>query len=123
MRIAYLGLIAVLACFASIEAGGAEYVSDGHVYDMECTGDGYRFTSKYPVARTVGSGADSHIVTKPEKLYLGRDCDAYHEIFGNGTWCWANGGFVAEFTDMKFGFGRQELWCEPERDYEQNCRC
>jgi hypothetical protein len=56
-------------------------------------------------------------------LYLGRTCDAYHKLFGYGEWCWANGGFVATFDEHRFGFARQELYCEPERDYDLNCRC
>jgi len=49
-----------------------------------------------------------------EKLYLGRDCDAFHEnpqfvSYGNGRWSWANGGFCAAFPNGQICFARQEL--------------
>jgi len=42
-------------------------------------------------------------------LYLGKSCDAYSKRYGKGTWSWANGGFIVEFKNERFGFGRQEL--------------
>ena len=42
-------------------------------------------------------------------LYLGKSCDTYSKLYGKGTWSWANGGFIIEFNNERFGFGRQEL--------------
>ena len=111
------------ALIFSSAAVQADYEAGGHLYDLKCTNDGYQLTSKYPVSRTTGTGATTQRTTGKEVLYLGRSCDSFHQLYGTGTWCWANGGFAAEFADMRFGFGRQELWCEPEQDYGQNCRC
>ena len=33
----------------------------------------------------------------------------FSEIYGKGSWGWANGGFSVEFSDKSFGFARQEL--------------
>lgn len=44
-----------------------------------------------------------------EKLYLGKDCDAYSPSFGNGFWRWANGGFVVSVGHERIAFGRQEI--------------
>jgi len=105
-------------------AGTAQaYVAGGHEYDATCNADGYILTSKYPVARTVGQGANTQFFSGIEKLYLGRSCDAAHAIYGTGRWCWANGGFLAEFEDAQFGFGRQELYCESEDDLGFGCIC
>ncbi|SEO28232.1 hypothetical protein SAMN05216227_10816 [Pseudorhodobacter antarcticus] len=99
------------------------YVAGGHEYEDSCNADGYVLTSKYPVTRTIGQGASNSYVTGIEKLYLGRSCDAYHAIYGDGQWCWANGGFLAEFEDAEFGFGRQELFCRSDEDLGLECRC
>lgn len=101
----------------------AAYVSEGHEYTLRCNASGYELTSKSPITWMTGSGAGTQAVTGVDKLYLGRTCDAAHMVFGTGNWCWANGGFVAQFTDRRFSFPRQELFCEPPRQYEGECRC
>ena len=94
---------------------------EGHLYDLECRVNGYVLTSVYPVARQVGAGAGRELITEIEKIYFGRSCDAFHKLFGTGSWAWANGGFWADFPNHKFRFGGQELFCEPEPDYYLNC--
>jgi hypothetical protein len=42
-------------------------------------------------------------------IYLGKECDAYSKLYGEGYWSWANGGFVVEFKTKSIGFGRQEI--------------
>ena len=42
-------------------------------------------------------------------LYLGKECDAYSKLYGDGYWAWANGGFVIEFKTKSIRFGRQEI--------------
>lgn len=117
----------VICCSAALFIGStsiaAAYVADGHEYELRCATDGYQLKSRNPVSRMVGVGAGSRFVTERETLFLGRSCDAYLKAFGYGQWCWANGGFFATFGKTEIRFPRQELWCEPERDYDLNCRC
>ena len=102
----------------------ADYVSDGHAYKLTCNENGHVLTSVWPVIRMTGQGAGTQFVElKKEKLYLGRKCDAHHKLYGNGTWCWANGGFEADFGDIHIGFARQELICEKDYGYELECSC
>jgi len=42
-------------------------------------------------------------------LYLDKECTAHSELYGEGRWSWANGGFEIVFTAKRFGFARQEL--------------
>lgn len=105
-------------------AGSASaYVADGMEYDLTCTKDGFVLSSLYPVVRMTGIGVDQQQSRGIEKIYLGKSCDAFHKIYGKGNWCWANGGFTAEFPDHSFGFGRQELRCPAAVDYDMNCGC
>lgn len=99
------------------------YAADGHQYSLACNAEGYVLTSLYPVAWPHGIGANTQWTDAKESLYLGKDCDAQHDLFGAGTWCWANGGFVAEFKDHRYAFGRQELICDPEPDFALACGC
>lgn len=41
-------------------------------------------------------------------MYLGKDCDAFHVIYGAGNWQWANGGFIVFVGGRSFGFARQD---------------
>jgi len=97
----------------SLPAVAGDYVSsEAHAYRMSCNKDGYILTSSYPVFRFVEGGAMSRIETlDPEKIYLGRSCDASHKVLGRGEWCWANGGFRASFGGRVIGFPRQEIYC------------
>lgn len=115
--------VLAVAMVSTPHSPAAAVVSDGHEYETTCTDDGYRLDSMYPVTRMMGEGAGTHPVSGKETIYLGRSCDAYHKLYGTGSWCWANGGFLAEFTDHKFGFPRQELSCTRDVEYEGNCGC
>lgn len=116
----FLSALVVVAAAQNATA----YTSGGHSYDLTCNDNGYALTSRYPVSRMIGSGASSQVFERIETLYLGRDCDAFHELFGAGNWCWANGGFTAQFQAFRYGFPRQELSCPDfERGFELNCRC
>ena len=43
-------------------------------------------------------------------FYLGKDCDVISPQYGNGTWSWANGGFMIDFGSAgSLGFPRQEI--------------
>ena len=83
--------------------------SEGHQYRYSRNPDGAVLKSLYPVARFEGAGAMTQVITGIETLYLGRDCDAFSKIHGSGTWAWANGGFVGEFSSGRIGFPRQEI--------------
>lgn len=103
------GLIvsALFALTGGIPAQADVFESDGTAYDLGCTKDGYVLKSK--------RGSDV--------LYLGRSCDAFSKTHGKGTWCWANGGFVAELPSYRYGFPRQELRCPAAADYQGSCGC
>ena len=121
-----LALILLAAVAGSLMGGpqpASAYTADGKEYDASCNADGYVLTSKYPVTRMIGTGVDTQAVPGIETIYFGKSCDAYHKLFGKGKWCWANGGFLAEFPDHTFGFGRQELSCPGDEAYEGSCGC
>lgn len=88
------------------------YVSDeGHNYSAICTKHGVVLTSDATVTRQIGHGVGTDYWTGREKLFLGKQCDAMNQIFGKGTWGWANGGFFVTFEGKEITFGRQELYC------------
>ena len=119
MRKLLISLIMVFGCSGAALA----YVSGGHSYELSCNAAGYVLTSENVVSRFVEGGAASRIWKKKEVIYMGRSCDAQHELFGSGKWCWANGGFVVEFDQMSFGFLRQELYCQANDSLGIDCRC
>jgi hypothetical protein len=104
--------IALLFCAAPALAGDEDYYVSGAGDDYQVTANasGYVLTSRYPKARFVDRGAASYVVRGVETFYFGTSCDAAHEVFGNGKWGWANGGFGAEFdSGFRLMFPRQEL--------------
>lgn len=114
-------LVSAIPFAASAEDFG--YVSDNHSWSMSCNQSGYVLRSQYPVSRFHEAGAGSTVTREKETLYLGRSCDASHTVLGDGKWCWANGGFFAEFDGYRMGFPRQELNC-PNQDNEfPGCGC
>jgi hypothetical protein len=66
---------------------------DGQQYSPTINPDG-------SIALTSSSGI---VVT------LTKSCAARSQKYGNGSWSWANGGFLITFPDKKLGFPRQEL--------------
>lgn len=114
--------IAAVAAIASSVPASA-YVADDIEYDIACNADGYVLTSKQQVTRLVTTPVDAEPVVGIEKVYFGKSCDAFHKLYGKGKWCWANGGFLAEFPNHTFGFGRQELNCPGAEAYQGNCGC
>lgn len=61
--------------------------SDGHNYNLSCNRNGYVLKSDGPVSRFVEAGASSRIHNlEREVLFLGKDCDAFHKVFGGGKW-------------------------------------
>lgn len=111
-----------LALVAATTAASA-YVADGHEWDLQCNDNGFKLRSKSVVTRFIEAGVNSRAEKSRETLYLGRSCDALHSVLGSGTWCWANGGFKADFSGTTIGFPRQELYCEPKPPFVLGCGC
>lgn len=104
--------LALTLCATPALAGDDDYYvsSAGDDYAIAVNQNGYVLTSRYPKARFVEAGANSHVVRGRETFYFGSNCDAAHDLFGSGTWGWANGGFGADFeTGFQLRFPRQEL--------------
>lgn len=114
---------AAFVAIAAAPASADTYVADNHFWELACNESGYALTSVYPMARFREAGAASKVTGKRETLYLGRMCDASHELFGDGSWCWANGGFQAEFREHRIGFPRQELHCPGAAGAIADCGC
>ncbi len=91
-------------------AQSANYVSSfGDEYSLATNENGVVLRSIYPKAWFIENGANSHVEKGYDVIYLGKTCDAYHKVFGKGSWDWANGGFRVVFDKILFGFPRQEL--------------
>ena len=119
-----LGLVGFFViCGYSLGAAASEYIADYHKWKLSCNASGYVLKSKYPVARFSEAGADSKQTEQIETIYLGKNCDASHKLFGKGKWCWANAGFSATFNDHEFRFPRQELVCPDAQDETLDCSC
>lgn len=114
-------VVSILAVAVDIQAQAAptDYVGVNHVWTLSCNSHGYQLKTKYPM-----SWYDSNFRYQEKRvtLYLGKTCDASTASFGKGTWCWANGGFVAELGKRRIGFPRQELICEAQA-LPDKCRC
>ena len=116
-------LLILLFCSPAVAQDAPRYVSaEGHTYEYSLNDHGGVLTSVWPVARFLGFGAGTTVERGTETIYLGRDCDAFSEHLGYGTWGWANGGFGVEFDDgAEVGFPRQELLPLPTRE-DFGCR-
>ncbi|WP_421979297.1 hypothetical protein [Roseibium sp.] len=99
------------------------YVGDNHSWSLSCNASGYVLKSQYPVTRFFEAGAASSVTRERETLYLGRSCDASSTTMGEGKWCWANGGFFAEFATHRISFPRQEVICPRGGNDSLACGC
>lgn len=104
-----LGVAGLLAGAALAQEAFVYVSAEGHQYRYSKNQDGAVLDSLYPVARFTGSGAATQVITGIETLYLGRNCDAYSQVLGNGSWAWANWGFVVKFDRREIAFPRQEI--------------
>ncbi|WP_373085298.1 hypothetical protein [Sneathiella sp.] len=120
-----LATIIEAVCLLTLTASAEDYnhVSGNHSWSMSCNKSGYVLQSQYPVSRFHEAGAGSSVTREKETLYLGRSFDALHTVMCDGKWCWANGGFLAEFDGDKMGFPRQELACPNSEDEFLGCQC
>lgn len=116
------GIIIILVSVSAPSTAGG-YVADGHEWDLQCNDNGFRLRSKSVVTRFIEAGVNSRAEKGRETMYLGRSCDALHSVLGGGTWCWANGGFKADFSGTTIGFPRQELICERALSFSLDCDC
>ncbi len=113
-----IGAISALgfAATAAVAQVGLLTSYAGFQYTESVNGSGTVLTSTYPKAFFIGEGVNMDLVVQVEKIYLGKDCDAYHDIYGKGVWSWANGGVMVEFPAETFVFPKQEL-----REYYEKC--
>ena len=121
----YIFVLSLVCSFSSgyvgcYSKGCTEFIDskNSHGVILKSTGEQLKF---------VGYGAGTEVVKikgakklKKIVLYLGKSCDAYSKLYGNGEWSWANGGFIVKFKSEEFGFGRQEL--DIKREEELGCR-
>ncbi len=66
-----------------------------------------------------GSGAKFTYLRRPDGsvelrqqnrvIKLTTTCHASSNVDGDGSWAWANGGFIIELSNKRFGFPMQEL--------------
>ena len=119
------GVLSLMVCLSlqPVLATAANYVADNHSWTITCNGSGYQLKSVYPVSRFIEAGINSKVSEGIETLNLGKSCDAQHTVLGTGKWCWANGGFTAEFSSHSIGFPRQELSCPNEAVELDGCGC
>lgn len=105
-------LVLIMAS-APVIAEDWTYVSSlGDEYAVLANENGVVLTSLYPKAWFIEAGIQSTIEKGHDVIFLGRSCDAFHKLFGNGKWVQANGAFLVTFDAISFGFPRQELVME-----------
>ena len=101
MRLLAIVLIGVLGG-APASAEDAIFVSrKGHQYSLSTAEEGLVLTSLYPAAWIVGKGTNSNIETGIDKIYLGRGCDAAHDLWRDGRWRADGDGIVIEFPKRR----------------------
>ncbi len=94
---------------SSLSATVSSYISsDGDEYTMKYNKHGAILTS-INEKHFIENSVSGKMVSKRLKLYLGKDCDAFSEIYGKGSWGWSNSGFQISFQGKRFGFPRQEV--------------
>jgi len=82
--------------------------SDGDEYTISYNKHGAVLTSVNE-KHFMENNASGRVSSKKLNLYLGKDCDAFSDVYGRGSWEWANGGFVIHFQNKSFRFPRQEV--------------
>lgn len=102
----------ILAAMLSSPANAeVERISaSGDIYTVSENENGFVLTSKFPKSRFIDQGARSFVVEGPDVFYFGRSCDTFHNLFGAGTWSWANAGYGAQFdSGFSLWFPRQDV--------------
>ncbi|MFQ6553184.1 hypothetical protein AAD018_012680 [Aestuariibius insulae] len=83
--------------------------TEGREYGLNCNRNGYVLTPNQPV---IPSGT----------LYLGRSCDAFSDVLGEGEWVRGRAGFRIDFEDRAISFPQQALSCPQPRSYDTSCQ-
>ena len=117
------GLIALTLILSG--GGAAAFTSEGREYDLSCNANGYVLRSQKQVSHSVERRGRTRTVTRRETLYLGRSCDAFHQLFRIGKWCWTERGFGADFIEKSYWFPDQNLVCPDDHplNLRRDCRC
>lgn len=105
-------LLPVVAFFLCLAPGpglaASLYSADGDLFNVAYNKHGAVLTSEHD--KYFPANADGTEMKKAKLLlYLGVQCDAFSENYGNGHWGQSPGGFVIRFDHKAFGFIRQEL--------------
>lgn len=105
----FLSLICFFLCLApGASIAASFYSADGDMYSAAYNKHGAVLTSEHEkYFPKNGAGTDMEKIKL--LLYLGVQCDAYSEKYGNGKWGQSPGGFVIRFDHKAFGFIRQEI--------------
>jgi hypothetical protein len=110
MRVVLFGPILAALLTSPAYAEVEPVSSSGDIYTVSENVNGFVLTSKYPKSHFIEQGASSYFVEGPDVFYFGRSCDAFHKLFGNGTWSWANAGYGAQFEGgFSLWFPRQDV--------------
>ena len=107
MRVALVCLGFLVAALLPFSAY-AYISSDGDEFTVKYNSSGAVLTSIHR-KHFIENNASGRIISKRLVIYIGVSCDAFSENYGDGTWEWANGGFVIHFQSKDFGFPRQEI--------------
>ncbi len=104
-----LSLILTTSLLFATTNNNQSYISgDGDQYFIQYNKNGAVLTSVNE-KHIIANNASGKVTSKKLKLYIGKDCDAFSKVYGNGSWEWSNGGFLIEFKGKSFGFPRQEV--------------
>lgn len=112
IKLMQFALFSMLASAPAMATDWSYVSSLGDEYAVSANENGVVLTSLYPKAWFIEAGANSTIEKGHDVIFIGRSCDAFHKLFGNGKWGQANGGFLVTFDAIAFGFPRQELTME-----------
>jgi hypothetical protein len=105
----FLPFLAFFLCLAPVHVSASSFYSvDGDKFTVEYNEHGAILTSEFEKYFPAEDSGDGMKKTKL-MLYLGVQCDAYSQNYGNGKWNQSTGGFVIRFDHKAFGFIRQEI--------------
>lgn len=104
--------VLVSAFFTSSALAGDWLVSsEGHEFYAQMNKNGFLLKSRGKIARYIDFSPNQlGLFKRVEIMSLGKNCDAISNVFGRGTWGWANGGVAVTFRNGKrIGFPRQSI--------------
>lgn len=109
MRYVLIGLMVMIGGAAS--AQGTQYLSaDGGLFSYETNKHGAVLMSLDPAgAPLIQSEQSKPQISAGDALYLGRSCDAFSRVHGEGNWVVTDGGFLVEFPGVRVLFPGQEI--------------